>query len=145
MDVFHTFAGTLDTLLNEILIMEQKVIISDKFHDITNNDIHVIDTIGIEQPKNMSTVAKQMSVTVGTLTIAINNLVKKGYVLRVRSTEDRRVVLLSLSARGVEVYKANRRFRKEMIHAAIEGFDTDRCRTLEQALTNLQRFFKEHI
>ncbi len=144
MDVFQTFAGTLDKLLNEILVMEQKIVLSGKFQDITNNDIHVIDTIGIDQPKNMSTVAKNMSVTVGTLTIAINNLVKKGYVLRVRSTEDRRVVLLSLSVKGVEVYKANRQFRKEMIHAAIEGFDKEQCKTLEQALTNLQVFFKEH-
>lgn len=144
MDVFQTFIGTLDKLLNEVLLMEQKFVLGGKFQDITNNDIHVIDTIGVDEPKNMSTVAKKMAVTVGTLTIAINNLVKKGYVLRVRSTEDRRVVLLSLSAKGVAVYKANLQFRKEMIHAAVEGFDEEQCRIVEKALTNLQTFFKEH-
>lgn len=144
MDVCKTFAGTLDGLLNDVLLMEQKVMISGKYNDITNNDIHVIDTIGMDQPKNMSTVAKKMAVTVGTLTIAINNLVKKGYVLRVRSTEDRRVVLLSLSAKGVEVYKMNLEYRRKMIHAAVQGFDEEQCKTLVQALTNLKEFFKEH-
>lgn len=144
MDICQRFVGTLDGLLNDILLMEQKVVLSGKFQDITNNDIHVIDTIGIDQPKNMSTVAKKMAVTVGTLTIAINNLVKKGYVLRVRSTEDRRVVLLSLSAKGVDVYKTNNQFRRKMILAAIKGFDEAQCETLEKALGNLKIFFKEH-
>ena len=57
--------------------------------DITTNDMHIIEAIGKEGEKNMSTVAKSLSVTVGTLTIAINALVKKGYVNRDRSEKDR--------------------------------------------------------
>ena len=52
----------------------------------------------------MSAVARALSVTVGTLTISVNSLVKKGYVIRQRSSEDRRVVLISLSARGRDVF-----------------------------------------
>ena len=50
----------------------------------------------------MSTVARELNVTVGTLTIAVNNLVKKGYIQRMRSQEDRRVVLISLTEQGEE-------------------------------------------
>lgn len=135
--------GTLDSLLTDVLLMEQKAVLQDGFQDITNNDIHIIDTIGVDKPKNMSTVAGLLAVTVGTLTIAINNLVKKGYVLRVRSTEDRRVVLLSLSARGVEVYRANRRFHEDMIQAAVKGLDEKQCKIIENVLRNLRTFFKE--
>mgnify|MGYP001301250812 CR=1 FL=1 len=39
----------------------------------------------------MSSIARELSVTVGTLTIAMNSLVKKGYVERSRGLEDRRV------------------------------------------------------
>ena len=52
--------------------------------------MHVIDAIGIDRPKNMSSIARELSVTVGTLTISVNSLVKKGYVVRNRSSEDRR-------------------------------------------------------
>ena len=62
--------------------IEQKVIITPEFKDITNNDMHVIEAIGIGEPKNMSSIARELSVTVGTLTIAMNSLVKKGYVER---------------------------------------------------------------
>ena len=62
--------------------------------------MHVIEAIGIEAPKNMSSIARELSVTVGTLTIAMNSLVKKGYVERTRGLEDRRVVYISLSEKA---------------------------------------------
>lgn len=145
MDVVQSFIGTLGKLLSDVLLMEQKVIIGGKFKDLTNNDIHVIDSIGMEQPKNMTTIAREMGVTVGTLTIAMNHLVKKGYVLRARSTKDRRVVLMSLSAKGVDAYKANRRFREDMIHAAVEGLSENELLVVEKTLVNLESFFEEHM
>ena len=63
-------------LFNEILDVEQKALITGTFKEISINDMHIIDAIGIGEPKNMSTVAGEMAVTVGTLTTAINNLVK---------------------------------------------------------------------
>ena len=84
-------------LFNEVLDMENRALITGSFKEISINDMHIIDAVGIREPRNMSTVAKAVSVTVGTLTTAINNLVKKGYVSRVRSPEDKRVVLLSLT------------------------------------------------
>ena len=100
MDSDGTLNDALVSLFNDVMDIEQKAIITEQFKDITNNDMHVIDAIGIGNPKNMSTIAKELSVTVGTLTIAINSLVKKGYVTRQRSNEDRSVVYISLSDKG---------------------------------------------
>lgn len=100
MDNYGTLNEVLVRLFNDIMDIEQKAIITPEFKDITNNDMHVIDAIGVGTPKNMSTIARELSVTVGTLTIAMNSLVKKGYVMRERSNEDRRVVYISLSEKG---------------------------------------------
>ena len=70
---------------NEIMDAENRALITGAFKEISINDVHIIDAVGIAEPRNMSTVAKKMSVTVGTLTTAINNLVKKGYVKKVQS------------------------------------------------------------
>ena len=51
----------------EILDVEQKALITGTFKEISINDMHIIDAIGIGEPKNMSTVAGEMAVTVGTL------------------------------------------------------------------------------
>ena len=101
---YETLNEVLVSLFRDVNDIEQKAIITSEFSDITNNDMHVIDAIGIDRPKNMSSIARELSVTVGTLTISVNSLVKKGYVVRNRSSEDRRVVFISLSEKGVKAY-----------------------------------------
>ena len=100
MDDYKVLNEILVRLFRSIMDVEEKAIITQEFQDITNNDMHVIEAIGVGEPKNMSTIAKLLSVTVGTLTIAMNSLVKKGYVIRERGKEDRRVVYISLSEKG---------------------------------------------
>ena len=55
-------------LFNEVLDMENRALITGSFKEISINDMHIIDAVGINEPRNMSTVAKAVSVTVGTLT-----------------------------------------------------------------------------
>lgn len=78
MDNYETFNEVLVRLFRDIMDIEQKAIITPEFRNITNNDMHVIEAIGIGAPKNMSAIARELSVTVGTLTIAMNSLVKRG-------------------------------------------------------------------
>lgn len=144
MDSYNTINEVLVKLFNEIMDIEEKAIITEEFKDISNNDMHIIEVIGKEEPRNMSAIAKALSVTVGTLTIAINNLVKKGYVNRVRSEEDRRVVLISLSDKGVKAYDHHKQFHEEMIEATLQDMNQEETEVLVRALKNLSRFFKEY-
>ena len=76
MDTYATLNDALVKLFRDVMDLEEQAIITQEFQDITNNDVHVIQAIGTGEPKNMSTIAKELSVTVGTLTIAMNSLVK---------------------------------------------------------------------
>ena len=129
-------------LFNEILEVEEKALRISEFKDASVNDMHIIEAIGVNKPRNMSSVAKTLSVTVGTLTIAINNLVKKGYVVRARSEEDRRVVLISLAPKGEKAYQHHRKFHDDMITAITEGLDKSEMEVLTRALGKLQCFFR---
>lgn len=144
MNTYETFYDILVKLFNDIMVIEEKAIITEEFKDISNNDMHVIEAIGLDMPKNMSAVAKLLSVTVGTLTIAINNLVKKGYVVRVRSDKDRRVVLISLTEKGEKAFKHHERFHREMIDATLAGLSEEEKEVLVHALTNLKDFFRNY-
>lgn len=138
---YHTINEVLVRLFHDIMDIEGKAIITEEFQDITNNDMHVIEAVGIDQPRNMSSVAKTLSVTVGTLTIAINNLVKKGYVERRRSEFDRRVVLISLSEKGQKAYYHHKEFHEKMVQAILAGLDGEQTETLVRALNHLLEFF----
>ena len=137
------FNDLLVMLFNEIMDMEEKVLITGSLKEISINDMHIIDAVGIQEPKNMSTVAKAMSVTVGTLTTAINSLVKKGYVTRVRSAEDKRVVLLSLSEKGIAAYKKHAAFHKKMVQTVMDGLDSQELEVLAAALEKLRGYFRQ--
>jgi Transcriptional regulators len=141
VDRFDTFNDFMVNLYNEIMTIEEKAVITEEFKDISNNDMHVIEAIGDGKPKNMSTVAKALKVTVGTLTIAINSLVKKGYVKRVRSEKDRRVVLISLLIKGKKAFAHHRDFHEKMISAMLEGLSNSETEVLVKALTNLKEYF----
>lgn len=144
MDSYDTFHSILTRLFNDIMAIEEKAIITEEFQDISNNDMHIIEAVGLTEPKNMSAVAKPLSVTVGTLTIAMNNLVKKGYVSRVRSEEDRRVVLVSLTEKGRKAYRHHEKFHHEMIEATLKGLSEEETEVLVHALKNLKTFFRNY-
>ena len=141
---YDTFNDVLVNLFNEIMDIEARAIITPEFKDITNNDMHVIEAIGLDTAKNMTSVAKTLEVTTGTLTIAVNSLVKKGYVDRVRSEEDRRVVLVSLSDKGKKAYLHHRKFHEDMIEAVVSEMTEEEQQVLEKALIKLITFFREN-
>lgn len=142
MDSYNTLNDVLVNLFHHIMDIEQKAIITQEFKDITNNDMHVIEVIGLNEPKNMSAIAKELSVTVGTLTIAMNSLVKKGYVTRERGSEDKRVVYISLSEKGRIAYAQHADFHKAMIQGVMDELSQQEMEVLVKTLTKLNRWFR---
>ena len=142
MDTYKTLNEVLVNLFRDVMDIEQKAIITEEFQDITNNDMHIIEAIGMNEPKNMSTIARESSVTVGTLTIAMNSLVKKGYVLRERGKEDRRVVYISLTERGRAAYVHHARFHKAMIDSISDELTSEEMELLIKTLTKLNKWFR---
>ena len=144
MSNYEVLHDILVKLFQEILDIESKALITSEFKDISVNDMHIIEAIGEREPKNMSSVAKIMSVTVGTLTIAINSLVKKGYVHRERSEEDRRVVLISLTKKGKKANAHHMKFHDGMIQAVLKDLNEEQQEVLVKALMNLRTFFASY-
>lgn len=144
MGHYEVFHDVLVNLFQEIMDIEGKALITSEFKDISVNDMHIIEAIGEGEPKNMSSVAKMVSVTVGTLTIAINSLVKKGYVHRERSEEDRRVVLISLTEKGRRANVHHMKFHDGMIQAVLKDLDEEQQEILVKSLLNLRAFFDSY-
>lgn len=131
----------LVNLFNHVMDVESQAVITEEFKDITNNDMHIIEAVGIHEPRKMSEIAARLRVTVGTLTSNMNGLEKKGYVNRIRSEEDRRVVYITLTERGKKAFFHHRDFHKNMIKAVVVGLDDDEKRLLYKCLVKLDDFF----
>lgn len=142
MGINHILNEVLVRLFRNINLIEERAICTGDYKDVTTNDMHVIEAIDMSGARNMTSVARTLGVTTGTLTIAINSLVKKGYVDRVRSEEDRRVVLISLSEKGKRAFLHHQQFHEKMINAIIGELSEEEQVVLEKALTKLDLFFR---
>ena len=109
---------------------------------MTNNDMHIIEAIGLGEAKRSSEVAKLMSVTTGTLTRAVDGLVEHGYVVRTRSETDKRVVYLTLTERGKNAYAHHKRFHEEMIANAKANLTEEELAILIRSLHQLSDYFR---
>ena len=102
----------------------------------------VIEAIGIGEPKKMTEIARQLSITTGTLTKSMNGLEKKSYVNRKRSEEDKRVVQISLTDKGVRAYHHHENFHKILIERVTQGLSEEEIRFLIDVLGKLKDSFQ---
>lgn len=126
---------------NRILKVEQRALNEGILEEISLNELHTIDAIGIDGPQTMSEVAARLLVTVGTLTISVNRLVKKGFVWRYRPEDDRRVVMVLLTEKGKDAYKLHQDFHSKMIKAVLSNLDKNEEKVLLQSMENIHKFF----
>ena len=142
-DVYATINYVLVNLINEVWVLEEKAIITDEFKDITNNDMHIIEAVGLGGNK-MSDIAAKLNITVGSLTTSMNSLVKKGYTTRERSEQDRRVVFIHLTLKGRKAYHHHAEFHRKMTDAVLEVLDEKEALVLAKALDSLTLFFRQY-
>lgn len=128
-------------LFNDIMKVEEKALAQGPFKELTITDMHTIEAIGFNTSRNMSSIAKDLSITVGTLTIAINHLVKKGFVQRIRSSKDRRVVLVSLTLKGKRAFRHHIEFHDRMVKEIMGQLESDELDVLIKALGKVDDFF----
>ena len=118
--------------------------ITDGYKDITNNDMHLIEAVGLGEGNNMSAIAKKLKITVGSLTTSMNSLVNKKYVVRERSSQDRRVVNIRLTKKGEKAYHHHADFHRKMTEAVVSALSEDEIPVLVKTLDSLSDFFKSY-
>jgi DNA-binding MarR family transcriptional regulator len=131
-------------LFNDILKLEENAVITEEFKDLTNNDMHIIEAVGLGEGSNMSMIARKLGITVGSLTTSMNSLVNKKYVVRERSEADRRIVYIRLTPKGEKAYRHHEEFHKKMVESVVEKLSEEEVKALSKALDGLVEFFQEY-
>lgn len=129
-------------VFNHILSIEADTL---KIRGVTLSmtEVHVLEAIRNAKIPTMGSVAKKLRITLGTLTTAVNILVKKGYVYRYRDEVDRRKVYIKLDKPALEVLAIHDQFHNEMVDALLEDLSLDKDEVLLRSLENISKYFKE--
>ena len=122
--------------------IEEYSIRQGAFNDLSITEIHTIEAVGMYGSKTMSEIAMELEITMGTLTIAVDKLIRKGYMERSRSSSDRRIVNVSLTKRGKLAYRVHEKFHLDMVKAIMSDFTLQEEEVLLSALSKLNKHLK---
>ncbi|SEM53641.1 transcriptional regulator, MarR family [Ligilactobacillus sp. WC1T17] len=131
-------------IYNNILWIEEKELKKSRFRDLTIKEMHAINAISMYDHMTASEVAKKLHLTPGTLTSTVDRLVKKGYVERIRSLDDRRVIRLGLTKKGRLMYRAHDAFHRKMVEGFLKDISTEQMKIVEKAIRNLEDFLNKN-
>ena len=130
-------------IYDDIIHIEEYSIKQGAFSDLSITEIHTVEAVGLYGSKTMSEIAAELEITMGTLTTAVDKLIRKGYLERNRSDSDRRIVNVSLTQRGKLAYRIHEKFHLDMVKAIMSDFNTEEEEILLIALRKLNMHLKE--
>ncbi|MTB36878.1 MarR family winged helix-turn-helix transcriptional regulator, partial [Streptococcus uberis] len=87
---YHKINDYLVDIFNRILVIEEISLKTSQFSDVSLKEMHTIEIIGKYDDVTPSDIARELMVTLGTVTTSLNKLEAKGYIERRRSSTDRR-------------------------------------------------------
>lgn len=134
-------------LFNDILDIEERALATGEFVDASVREMHVLEAVGAldGENNNMSAVAARLGITVGSLTVAVTTLERKGYLVRERATDDKRVVRVRLTERGVRANEHHGRFHEEMVAEVQQALTPEQLTVLTQSLDLITVFFEGYV
>jgi DNA-binding MarR family transcriptional regulator len=87
---------------------------------VSERQAGILDHLDEREPTTLGGLASHLGVTASTMSLAIERLVRAGYVSRRRDRSDARRVLLTLTAAGTRVREANQVLDPERVRALLE-------------------------
>lgn len=135
-----TISRQLIEVFENVMRVEHDFITTKANQKLSMSEIHTIAAIGVDVLCNMGEIAEKLHITVGTLTVAINNLVRKGYVERYKSEKDRRIVKLGLTRAGKEIFSIHDEFHRNLVNAMIKNLSEEERIVVSKAMLNLKGF-----
>lgn len=133
-------------IFNDILRVEHKAIEASGLMPLSMSELHIIEAVGDDNGRCiMSDIAKRLRITLPTLTAAADRLEDKGYIVRRRSSADRRRVSVSLTDEGQLAYTRHAKFHEKMVEAFLRGMENAKVPELLESMEKLRNFFKDQL
>lgn len=130
-----------------ILRVEENILKRSDQTDLSISEIHMLEAVGKgkDRRRTISELAEVLNITLPSVTVAINKLMKKGYVEKVRGEEDGRIVYVSLTRQGRRIDAAHRYFHESMVRSIIRDMTESEMQALYKGVMKLDTFLKEQL
>jgi MarR family transcriptional regulator, 2-MHQ and catechol-resistance regulon repressor len=99
-----------------------------------DSDFRVLEVLLNKGPLPVNVIGPKVNLTPGSISVAVDRLLEKGFVSRTESPEDRRVRVVALTPRGKSVITPVFRAHVETIETIFSGLSRQELRQFDQLL-----------
>lgn len=141
--------------LNRMLVMayrkinklEENILHSVSGMDLSISEMHLLEAVGDQKDAGIPLyeLAQRMELSPPTVTVAINKLSKKGFVLKSKSIRDKRSVIVGLTRMGKKMNAAHRYFHEQMVRDIDKLLTPTERDGLLRGIEMLNNFFQEAL
>lgn len=130
-----------------ILKVEEKILQNTNQIDLSINEMHMLESVskGKNHRSSISEIAEDLDITLPSVTVAINKLMKKGYVEKIRGEQDARTVYVALTRKGHKIDSVHRYFHENMMRGVVEEMTPEEQHVLFRSVMKLDEFLKKRI
>ena len=144
-DLEQQMAENLVSIFEKVLVAEEKSLQKGYFSNLSLAEMHTLDAIGPYEARTMTETAQILGITVGTLTVSVDRLVKKGFVERRRDVEDRRVVRISLTRDGKLAARMHGKFHKVLAKHILEPYTDEEQELLLSLVKEVDEYLNTQV
>lgn len=132
---------------NAILQVEERNLKHVGKGELSIAEFHTLECIGNgeDSRRTVGEIAEVLDVTVPTVTVCVNKLVKKGYVTKTKSERDARIAIIELTAEGRRMNRLHRFFHEQIVLSIRNEFSEDEMDYLLRCIRKLNGFFAERV
>src|SRR5512144_832875 len=127
----------IDNLRRVFQVVNEQSKKAERETGLTGPQLWAIKTISRESPIMVSEIARRMYLHPATVVGILDRLEKQGLVLRVRSTEDRRVVKVELTRQGRALVKKAPEVSQGLLVSGLEKIGTNKLKNISEGLDQM--------
>ena len=132
-----TVAEIIDNLRRVFQVVNGQSKKAEKETGLTGPQLWAIKTIAQEAPIMVSEIARRMYLHPATVVGILDRLEKQGLVVRIRSTEDRRVVKVELTGQGRALVRKAPEVAQGLLVAGLEKLGPNKLKNIALALDQM--------
>jgi DNA-binding MarR family transcriptional regulator len=114
--------------------------ISELQLDINRTQTHILMSVCENSEKSMSEISLMSGLEKSSFTRSVDYLVKNGYIIRNYSENDRRIIVLSLTNKGIKAAKLIKNDFEVYLDSLISGFSEKEKNEFFESLTVVSKY-----
>ncbi len=137
MSVRNELTGVVEEMTRLVGEVEDRALKTGGLARLTVRQLIYVELISKSEPRTVNQLAETLGVAKPTVTVAVTNLQKKGYIRKIQSKDDKRVYYLYLTAKGKVLAKEHDNAHQEFVEIIMKALKPDEIEIYRQLLRKI--------